>query len=75
MTRLEHEDVIPHVHGVDKGSLPGCRARGRVDDHRTLGSEQRPYALEELERQGLKLRAAVIDGGKVDGPQDAIWHV
>ena len=47
----------------------------RVDDDRAVGAEDRAQALQDLEAERREARPAVVDGRRVDRPQDAVGHV
>jgi len=73
--RLEHQDLIAGAECIDQRGLPGARAGGRVEHHRATGAKKWTHRLEHAQGKGLKLRASVVDGRKVDGPQDAVGHI
>lgn len=54
---------------------PGAGSRTRVEHHWAAGAEERANRLEHAQGKRLELWASVVDGRKVNGPQDAVGHI
>ena len=69
---LVHEDLVAGRHDVREGGFPCAGARGRVDDHRAFGLEDRLDAGENTLAELLERRSAVVDDGHRHRLEDAV---
>ena len=75
MPGLEHQHPVIRRQRIDQGRLPGAGAGGGVDHHVLAGLEDGLDLGQDLAAKRLEFRPAMVDGGVVDGPKDAIRHV
>ena len=67
--------MVARTQGIDEGRLPGAGARRGVDDDGVGGAENRLNGLKYAQAKLLELRAAMVNGGEVDGPQHPIGNI
>jgi hypothetical protein len=75
MPGLEHQHPVACRQGVDQGRFPGAGTGGGVDHHVVVGLEDGLDLGQDLAAKRAEFRPAMVDGGVVDGPENAIRHV
>ncbi|MCY1521370.1 hypothetical protein D9M68_561810 [compost metagenome] len=75
MAGLHHEHPVAGRQRIDQRGLPGARAGRGKDHHGRLRLEHLLDAAQHRQPQRAEYRSAVIDGGLVDGAQDAVGHI
>ena len=72
---LDHQHPVPRGQGVDQRGLPCAGAGGRVDHHPAGGPEDPLHPRQDPAPQSGEARTAMVHGGMVHGPENAVRDV
>src|SRR6185437_14016011 len=75
LTGFRHQHLVAGLERIDDRGLPGAGARRWIDDDRLLGAEYPLSGRKHVMAEPGELRATMIHGRHVHGPQHPVGHV